>query len=931
MKRLQVFWFWAILVLFCGVLRIYAQSAESNSASKAMAVGPLVYSSHFIDDVPGGTSPNGDGDGRAESGEHVGLAVFLFNQGNQTAVDVKSTTLTCSDPDVTVLDQLNCWPDIPGGQTAENACNYEFQVNPNLAQNKTVLFTMAVIALNGGPWTSTFAVQIFRQNQIQSDLVADRVYLRSAPGGGGSEVDNPLPGQQYYVSIEYRNVGAGTTGNFRWEAQINGNAICFFDESVVGNSSWVRDCSNPVIWPCSSPATSNTIQLVLDVYNSVAESNENNNSVSRTYICPSTAKPDLIPTALTFSPASVNVGGAINLNGIITNIGTTATIANCNVKFYLSTNPNGPDIGLLLYSFFIPSLGVGQTNNFNQTGTVPANAAPGFYYVWMSIDPDNTIQEGNETNNQLRTNSQMQVIGTPPPCPLTWKVDVTVQDAGSNSALLSFGLGATATNDIDPACGEAELPPAPPSGIFDARLELPVSPAKASLKDYRNSSLQTVTWRVRFQPGVNGPMTFSWNPANFPAGSVYLKDEITGTLVNVNMKTQSSYTLTNPAISPLKIEYRTIECKDVTVVAGWNVVSIPFSATDMTASALFPDAASQAFAFNNGYTTAMTLTPGKGYWIKFNTAKTYNICGIPVTPKRIPVVVGWNIIGPFESDVAVASITSIPANIIVSSYFGYNNGYTQATTLSVGKGYWVKASAAGELILPAGAMAKQTAGSEAAPMAQQPEVNANWPILLIADNKGNLGRIYLAPATEMKANFELPPTPPVGIFDVRFSSGRYVETLERGALEIQINSASYPIRIKAQNLGAHALNVKAMLGGNALHETLTSGKEIVVSKATNKIMVETAMQLPSRYALSQNYPNPFNPATMIRFTLPEKGHVKLTVYNIVGEKVAELVNQEFPAGYHQVEFNASSLASGIYFYEMKAGDFRDLKKLVVAQ
>ena len=79
---------------------------------------------------------------------------------------------------------------------------------------------------------------------------------------------------------------------------------------------------------------------------------------------------------------------------------------------------------------------------------------------------------------------------------------------------------------------------------------------------------------------------------------------------------------------------------------------------------------------------------------------------------------------------------------------------------------------------------------------------------------------------------------------------------------------------------------------------------------------------PDKYMLEQNYPNPFNPITIIEFSLPENvGNVKLTIYNLLGEKVAELVNSSFQAGKYQYQWNASSLATGIYIYELRAEKF----------
>ena len=86
---------------------------------------------------------------------------------------------------------------------------------------------------------------------------------------------------------------------------------------------------------------------------------------------------------------------------------------------------------------------------------------------------------------------------------------------------------------------------------------------------------------------------------------------------------------------------------------------------------------------------------------------------------------------------------------------------------------------------------------------------------------------------------------------------------------------------------------------------------------------------PDEYSLQQNYPNPFNPATKINFSIPETEFVNLTVYNLLGEVVAELVNSELAPGNYSYEFDASKLTSGIYFYEIKAGQFSETKKMML--
>ncbi len=79
-----------------------------------------------------------------------------------------------------------------------------------------------------------------------------------------------------------------------------------------------------------------------------------------------------------------------------------------------------------------------------------------------------------------------------------------------------------------------------------------------------------------------------------------------------------------------------------------------------------------------------------------------------------------------------------------------------------------------------------------------------------------------------------------------------------------------------------------------------------------------SLQIPTEYNLAQNYPNPFNPSTLIKFALPQNSQVKLVVYNQLGQEVARLVDEERPAGRHEITWNAASVASGVYFYKMEA-------------
>ncbi|MDQ3020935.1 MAG: T9SS type A sorting domain-containing protein [Bacteroidota bacterium] len=87
--------------------------------------------------------------------------------------------------------------------------------------------------------------------------------------------------------------------------------------------------------------------------------------------------------------------------------------------------------------------------------------------------------------------------------------------------------------------------------------------------------------------------------------------------------------------------------------------------------------------------------------------------------------------------------------------------------------------------------------------------------------------------------------------------------------------------------------------------------------------------IPEVFSLSQNYPNPFNPTTKINYSLPVSNHVSLKIFDVLGKEVVNLVNQRQNAGAYSVEFNGGNLSSGVYFYRIDAGEFTDIKRMVL--
>ncbi len=94
--------------------------------------------------------------------------------------------------------------------------------------------------------------------------------------------------------------------------------------------------------------------------------------------------------------------------------------------------------------------------------------------------------------------------------------------------------------------------------------------------------------------------------------------------------------------------------------------------------------------------------------------------------------------------------------------------------------------------------------------------------------------------------------------------------------------------------------------------------------------INSGMQLPGEFQLTQNYPNPFNPSTKINYSLPVESNVTLKIYNILGQEVVSLIDNELiSAGNHEVTFKANGLPTGIYIYSIRANDFVQTKKMLL--
>ena len=177
------------------------------------------------------------------------------------------------------------------------------------------------------------------------------------------------------------------------------------------------------------------------------------------------------------------------------------------------------------------------------------------------------------------------------------------------------------------------------------------------------------------------------------------------------------------------------------------------------------------------------------------------------------------------------------------------------------------------------------------------------------------------------------------VASANLSSSTEITTID-GYGTLKINGGEYQcIRVKKDHSGygdkefiymtkeGIFLNVGLMPESEADTGVVSSNYMVLIASAL--VGIESEKTIPIQYRLSQNFPNPFNPTTQIQYDIPKATFVRLSVYNVLGQEVAELVNGQQTAGKYVTTFNGSKLTSGIYFYRLQAGNFVQTKKLVL--
>jgi hypothetical protein len=174
-------------------------------------------------------------------------------------------------------------------------------------------------------------------------------------------------------------------------------------------------------------------------------------------------------------------------------------------------------------------------------------------------------------------------------------------------------------------------------------------------------------------------------------------------------------------------------------------------------------------------------------------------------------------------------------------------------------------------------------------------------------------------------------------FDGYENDSSYYNWMTHDTLDAQYNSGTEgPVTITAQDFQninpGDSITVYYGMALGSNFAAVNSGLDSALARYNNSlttVLKGNDSFSPLSYKLNQNYPNPFNPATIISFSIPIQEKVSLKVYNILGVEVSTLLNEVQTAGNYSIRFNAKNLPSGIYFYELRTGNFRNVRKMIL--
>ena len=354
----------------------------------------------------------------------------------------------------------------------------------------------------------------------------------------------------------------------------------------------------------------------------------------------------------------------------------------------------------------------------------------------------------------------------------------------------------------------------------------------------------------------------------------------------------------------------------LTHTSGWNMIGAPLITQNMNYNEVFPESVTGSlYSYNETYLNEDILVPGTGYWLNFYAEGSSAIQGEPIAELTIELTEGWNLISGISDEISIGGIIDLEDIIVEGTIYQFQEAYVNAEMIEPGEAYWIYSNADGAITISSTnsirTLSKITDHTE----------RAN----ILSINGRNLYFGVSIPEEEV-LNYHLPPKPPKGAFDVRFSNNMKVAE-NSGAIKIMNSSPHLVIHYDIKD------NSNWILTGIQEYRISDYG-EIIVSGDVSEFTLNKDIEIPLVYSVSQNYPNPFNPKTTISYELPEHSNVSIIIYDLLGQTVKTLVNKYEEPGFKFVTWGGTDnlgkpVTAGLYIYQIKADSFIAVRKMAL--
>ena len=344
----------------------------------------------------------------------------------------------------------------------------------------------------------------------------------------------------------------------------------------------------------------------------------------------------------------------------------------------------------------------------------------------------------------------------------------------------------------------------------------------------------------------------------------------------------------------------------VIVNTDWNLIGLPMEVEDPFYAAVFPSAIpGTLYLFDGTYAQTQELINGTGYWLRFNEPDTVSITGTTIQELSINLMIDWNLISGISDVVDVSQITDPEGIIIPGTFYGFEDTYDQVSQLEPGKGYWVKTNNAGEIVLST-------------------NIQVTNRMVVVEPRNANTLRfgkqtLYFSANVPEKniLSYSLPPKPPSGALDIRFSSDTKLCRLDECVIEVMSNGQSVTLECDVKKGEIWEIfdengNVFTCSGNHIVN---LSGESETLTLRQQKNSIS-----PYNFSMSPAYPNPFNPLTTISYILPKSSHVVFSVLNINGEEIDRLVDTTQDSGPKSIIWDSKNYPSGVYLFKLVVGE-----------